>query len=275
MTTDLLLAAGIGLIGGLHVATWGMFKDAPHEGFARSKYVRAILLAGTLGIILQLATGLDVRSASGALVFFGIIYALERAVEEIYKTFLREQDQSKYFIPMQFHIQGRVVQNRAARWAVAAGCVAAGLAALAVVNAAEQAFAHWPPVAAILLVGGVGGWISAFGGAFKDAPIEGFETLKFFRSPALATAWAYLLAHIAQGYVTIALAAIGFTVATIETYKTFFFPSKPRGKFAGKPILFPEILRWRLRFVPLYAAIWLLLLVGWCAALTGRNGGLL
>jgi hypothetical protein len=130
-------------------------------------------------------------------------------------------------------------------------------------------------VAAILLVGGVGGWISAFGGAFKDAPIEGFETLKFFRSPALATAWAYLLAHIAQGYVTIALAAIGFTVATIETYKTFFFPSKPRGKFAGKPILFPEILRWRLRFVPLYAAIWLLLLVGWCAALTGRNGGLL
>ena len=33
-------------------------------------------------------------------------------------------------------------------------------------------------------------------------------------------------------------AAEGFTVATLETYKTFFFPTKPRGKFANKPILF-------------------------------------
>jgi hypothetical protein len=59
----------------------------------------------------------------------------------------------------------------------------------------------------------------------------------------------------------IAIAAEGFTVASIETYKTFFFPNKPRGKFAGKPILHPEYLEKRRAFVPLYAGIWALVIV--------------
>jgi hypothetical protein len=45
-------------------------------------------------------------------------------------------------------------------------------------------------------------------------------------------------------------------VATIETYKTFFFPNKPRGKFAGKPILFPRILEQRKYVAILYGCIW-------------------
>jgi len=67
----------------------------------------------------------------------------------------------------------------------------------------------------------------------------------------------------------IAIAAEGFTVASIETYKTFFFPHKPRGKFAGKPILFPEHLERRKRFVPLYAGIWALVLGHLAWALLG------
>ena len=39
------------------------------------------------------------------------------------------------------------------------------------------------------------------------------------------------------------VASIGYERATAETYKTFFFPSKPRGKFAGKPVLFPGYAR--------------------------------
>ena len=270
---DFLLATAIGLAAGTHIATWGMFKDAPHEGFEWRKYARAIVLAGVIAAIVQRTTGFPAGSVAGALAFFGIVYALERAVEEIYKTFLREQDQSKYTIPMQFHVLGRIVESRAVRWSAAAGLVATGLLALAGVRAAEGWLAGWPPLAAVFLIGGVGGWISACAGAFKDAPIEGFETLKFLRSPALAGGWAILLTHVAADYTTIALAAIGFTVATIETYKTFFFPSRPRGKFAGKPILYPAILRWRLRFVPLYAAIWLALLAGWIAALRDLHAG--
>jgi len=36
------IAAAVGLAAGLHAATWGAFKDAPHEGFhwSRSSAVR-------------------------------------------------------------------------------------------------------------------------------------------------------------------------------------------------------------------------------------------
>jgi len=46
------------------------------------------------------------------------------------------------------------------------------------------------------VLGSTVGWLIACGGAFKDAPIEGFEWLKLF-------------------------------------------PTRPRGKFAGKPVAFP------------------------------------
>jgi hypothetical protein len=67
----------------------------------------------------------------------------------------------------------------------------------------------------------------------------------------------------------VTLAATGYTIATTETYKTFFFPAKPRGKFAGMPIRFPEMLRRRQRFVPLYVAIW----AGVLAAIAGATHG--
>ena len=140
---------------------------------------------------------------------------------------------------------------------------------------ALQRYTTLAPLTAVLLVGSVGGWLSAFGGAFKDAPIEGFETLKFFRSPLVALAWALVLALLTSQYLFIALAGLGYTVATIETYKTFFFPHKPRGKFAGKPILFPQFVRWRYRFAPLYAAIWLAVLVNLGLALGEPRRGLL
>lgn len=79
------------------------------------------------------------------------------------------------------------------------------------------------PLWSLILVSGAGGWYSAFGGAFKDAPIEGFETLKFFRSPVVATIYGLLVSNFTESYPLIALCAIGFTVATLDTYKTFWF----------------------------------------------------
>jgi hypothetical protein len=119
--------------------------------------------------------------------------------------------------------------------------------------------------------GSLGGWISAFFGAWKDAPLEGFETFKFFRSPVVAATYALILSNFTDSLLMIALAAEGFTVATLETYKTFFFPSKPRGKFAGKPILFPQMLQRRQYFVPVYVFIWLTVVSGFVLAFM-RNG---
>jgi hypothetical protein len=159
---------------------------------------------------------------------------------------------------------GKPVLDRRRRLAVAAG-VGAGALLLAFWTAHLEAASL--PLPVLLLIGSAAGWVSAIGGAWKDAPIEGFETLKFFRSPAITGTYAFLISRLDGRMLVVALCALGFTVATIETYKTFFFPSKPRGKFANKPIVHPEWLRFRLRFVPLYVGIWVFVVGSFAQAL--------
>lgn len=264
-----VLAALVGLIAGVHAATWGMYKDVPHEGFSGRKYLRSPLLGTVLGVMVQAATGLDPRDPASLVVLFGMVYAVERAAAEIYKTFLREEDQAKYFIPMQFHVMGRVVQSRATR--LMAGVLYTALLVVLVVVVAhlDRSGAGRALGWAALLIGSLGGWISAFGGAWKDAPSEGFQLFKFFRSPLLALLYAAGLSYLTDNLLTITLGATGYTVATTETYKTFFFPAKPRGKFAGRPVIYPGLLRWRQRFVPLYIAIWIAVAISLTAALMG------
>jgi len=272
---NIAVALAIGLLSGAHTSTWGMYKDSPHEGFTWRKYFRSIVLSGALAVVWELALGFDLARAWMRFVLFGLTYVTERGLVELYKTYLREEDQSKYFIPMQFHVMGRVVESRRVRWAVAAGWVVVVLGVvfgLRAFQAASPALSGWMVV---LLVGSIGGWLSAFGGAFKDAPVEGFETFKFFRSPATALFWAAVVAVFSRDFLHIALCGLGYTVATIETYKTFFFPHRPRGKFAGKPILFPGLLTWRYRFAPLYAAIWVAVLVNLAVAFSEPRAGLL
>jgi hypothetical protein len=263
------IALAIGLLSGAHTSTWGMYKDSPHEGFAWRKYFRSILLSGAIAVVWTAVVGFDLGLAWARVVLFGLTYVTERGLVELYKTYLREEDQSKYFIPMQFHVMGRVVESRRVRWAVAAGWVAAIVLVAWGLRSFQGANQSLPGWAVVLVIGSIGGWLSAFGGAFKDAPVEGFETFKFFRSPAIALSWAAVVACFSRDYLHIALCGLGYTVATIETYKTFFFPNKPRGKFAGKPILHPEHLERRRAFVPLYAGIWLLVLGHLAWALVG------
>jgi hypothetical protein len=258
----------VGIAAGAHTSTWGMYKDALHEGFTWRKYLRSILLSSCIAPLLAVALRVPATNIGDLLVLFGVTYVLERALAEFYKTFLRQEDQAKYFIPMQFAVRGRVVESRRTRVfvgvAVAAVALALGLGVLLL----QPSSAIRPPGFAFALAGGLAGLFSAIGGAWKDAPIEGFETFKFFRSPVFAAGYALLLANFTDSLFLAATGGLGFTVATLETYKTFFFPSKPRGKFAGKPIRFPTMLVRRNWFVPLYAGIWVVLLAGFAAALT-------
>ncbi len=250
----------IGLLSGVHAASWGMYKDAPHEGFERRKFLRSIILGGAIGPVAAYLMRLDPTTASGAVLLFGMAYVVERLIAEIYKTFLRQSDQSKYAIPMQLAVLGRPVESRTVRVALGA-CYSAALLALMIL--VHRFLQHTGPVSLgmVALVGSIGGWISALGGAWKDAPFEGFQPLKFLRSPLLAVGWALLLAQLSGDLVVVAFAATGYTIATTESYKTFLFPSRPRGKFAGKPVQFPEILLKRNRVIPIYVGIWLVVLL--------------
>lgn len=264
-----LVVVLVGALAGTHTATWGMYKDAPHEGFRR--YTRSIVVSTVVAPIAWVLAGLDATRVADLVLLFGVVYVVERGLTEFYKVYWRDEDQSKYFIPMQFHVFGRVIHDRAVRLAIGIPHAAVIIGLLFVIRWL-QATSELPFLLLVVTVGSLGGWISAFGGAFKDAPIEGFEWLKFFRSPVVAALYALLLSTFTRDLVVIALAAEGFTVATLETYKTFFFPSKPRGKFAGKPVLFPAMLRIRQRFVPVYVLIWATVISGILLAVLSGEG---
>jgi 2-keto-3-deoxy-L-rhamnonate aldolase RhmA len=152
------------------------------------------------------------------------------------------------------------------RLGIGLGFVGVAFGLLWIVRGLQPAPGEEGPLWQLLLIASIGGWYSACGGAFKDAPIEGFEWFKFFRSPVSAGFYGFLVSHFTESYPLVTLCAIGYTVATLETYKTFFFPSKPRGKFAGKPILYPEMLEKRQYFVPVYVLIWLGLVTSFTVA---------
>ena len=274
---EFLIALITGLVSGLHTSTWGMYKDSPHEGFGWPKYFRSMIVGGIYGPLVWQITGLPVLTATGIFLLWGSTYLVERATLEIWKSFLRTEDQSKYFIPMQLHVFGKVVESKRDRYIAAffyvGGIVLVGWGLISLWGLYKNGDLAWNPYV-ILLFLSVGGWISAFGGAWKDAPIEGFEWFKFFRSPAVAYFWGWVVANLTDNFVVITLCSIGFTIATIETYKTFFFPSRPRGKFQGKPILFPEMLRKRQNFIPVYVLCWLYVIVAGVLAFLGPHSGL-
>jgi hypothetical protein len=272
---NFMIAIVVGLTAGAHSSTWGMYKDAPYEGFTYRKYFRSIVLSGLLGVTIWVVTQMDVRTASNIFVLFGFIYGIERAILEFYKTFLRNEDQSKYFIPMQFHVQGKIVESKSRRLMIGAFYLIGVLVVFGTIYYLDRLDLNLPWWIVVFFIGSAGGWISAFGGAWKDAPIEGFELFKFFRSPAITAFYALLLSFFTQSYLFIAVGALGYTVATIETYKTFFFPSKPRGKFAGKEISFPEMLKRRQRFVPLYVSIWIAIIITFLIAISQPFEGLM
>lgn len=254
-----LIALAVGLLAGTHIATWGMYKDAPHEGFRRFK--RSVIVGAIVGPLIVTLVPRDWLSAGGLALLFGVAYVCERGATEFYKVFIRNEDQSKYFIPMQFHVFGKVIPPGPFRVAVAVGYAVVFVGAGVLVHLANSSSFTAPRWLLFGLIGSSLGWLIALGGAFKDAPIEGFEWLKFFRSPVIAGIYAALLSPFTGSYLLAALGGAGYSIATIETYKTLFFPNRPRGKFAGKPILYPEHLETRKRFVPLYAAIWAAVIV--------------
>lgn len=272
--TAYLIALLVGLAAGTHAATWGMYKDSVYEGFSRTKYLRSILLAGGLAILAERVLGLDMARAGSLVVLFGVTYVLERGAFEFYKVFIRNEDQSKYFIPMTFAVGGRILQSQGLRWLAGAAYLVLIGAAFVGVHFLGTARLPLPSVIMVVLVGSAVGWLSAFGGAWKDAPLEGFQVFKFFRSPAIAGGFALLLSLLTTNYDLIALGALGFTIATIETYKKFFNRDKAPGKFTGKPVRHPEMYLKRKRFVPVYVGLWMLIGLSIALALVEPSQGI-
>jgi len=225
----------VGLMCGLHAATWGGFKDSPFEGFKPVSFVRSVSLG--LGTALALALATDLESTQSMIVLVGLCYALERLATEWWKSVLRDDDQSAYSIPMRLAVHGRPIDDPGRRHAIGAMIAIGILLAWWVAREIQHAVSPLP-LWSLVLVAGLGGWLTAVGGAWKDAPVEGFSGWKFLRSPVVATAWAVILSRFTDDWVLLTMAAAGWSVISIETYKTFLTGGRPPGKFADKPVRF-------------------------------------
>src|SRR4051812_32772149 len=167
--TYLPFALLLGILAGLHTATWGMYKDAPHEGFTWFRYFRSPMVGFVMALIAYLVARPDLSRPGQAVLFFGLAYVLERGAIEFWKTFLRDEDQSKYFIPMQFAVFGKVIHGKAQRLLI--GVPMALIIVLVFLGV------HWVsrrvsppggvPIVVVFLVMSISGWISAFLGAWK------------------------------------------------------------------------------------------------------------
>jgi hypothetical protein len=261
----------VGLLGcltGLHAASWGAFKDSPFEGFRMTSFVRSILVAVAAAVALSTQTRLE--STLFPVVLIGLLYAAERLVTEWWKSFVREDEQDSYSIPMRIAVGGRPVNARLPRYATGLG-VASALA-LACWAAVSLQPARPGPIWQSVLVGGAGGWLTAVGGAWKDAPIEGFSGWKFLRSPVVATTWALVLLPFTDSWAVLAVSAGGLSVASIETYKTFLTGGRPPGKFVGKPVRWPHRTA-RERCRQLHSGLYVLFTCGFGGALLVNDAG--
>jgi hypothetical protein len=244
---NIAVALAIGLLSGAHTSTWGMYKDSPHEGFTWRKYFRSIVLSGALAVVWELALGFDLARAWMRFVLFGLTYVTERGLVELYKTYLARRTSrstSSDAIPRD-GTRGREPPRAlavAAGWVVVVLGVVFGLRAFQA--ASPRCRAGWSSSSSAA---------SAAGSPRSAAPSRTRRSRASRPSSSSAArrrrSSGRRSSRCSAATSSTSPSAVSATpVATIETYKTFFFPHRPRGKFAGKPILFPGLLTWRYRF---------------------------
>lgn len=213
-------ALAVVVVSGLYTSLWGAFKDCPYEGFKRRTFLRSVyfhlaILAALLVVPSRRAAVLGL----GAVQLFYLVMGIERFLAEIYKGFFRTEDQEKYFVPSRITFFGHHVGSDLLRRGVGTAIVAV-VFAVALIDVRVDSY--W----AFLAVAYGSGLVVALGGAYKDAPFEGFKPLKFQRSALVLAAFSplFYLLNDPQAPVTVGFLIYmngGLERFAVEYYKTY------------------------------------------------------
>lgn len=208
------------VLSGLYTSLWGAFKDCPYENFKPATFPRSIWFS--LGIwgfyeLLVPHLGLNVLPLSTLNVFqlFFFVMGVERFLAELYKGFFRTEDQSKYFIPSRVTMLGKPVKSEILRKSVGILLVSITLAAAFLSLEITQ---YWQFLATSYATG----LLVSLGGAYKDAPFEGFQPLKFQRSAvvlAVSSPLFFFLGPVSLGFLIYMNG--GLERFLVEYYKTY------------------------------------------------------
>ena len=223
------------LVSGLYTCLWGVFKDAPYEGFKPKTFPRSMYFHVAIFLPLYFIPYFSAQFQQLGLVqIFFLIMGLERFLAEIYKGFFRTEDQQKYFVPSRIAFFGRSVTSDFLRYGAGALIVAIVFAFLLIAAPIKSFWGY-------LATGYCTGLLVALGGAYKDAPFEGFKWLKFQRSGVVLAALSPLFYFLGSPEHPVGLGFLiymngGLERFTVEYYKTYiqrnmsgkFQPNLPR-----------------------------------------------
>ena len=171
----------VAIVSGLYTSLWGAFKDSPYEGLKPKTFPRSIYFhVGLFFALTSIPPFSSYLRALSLFQLFFVVMGLERFLAELYKGFFRTEDQEKYFVPSRITFLGVHIGNdwvRRGAGLLLVGCVfAVLLIQIPIVR----------PVTFLMVAYG-SGLVVSMGGAYKDAPFEGFKWLKFQRSAVVVS----------------------------------------------------------------------------------------
>src|SRR5688572_25415 len=250
-----LIASALGLLAGLHAASYGAYKDSPHESFLLRRFVRELVFA--VGITSALAAA-GVWDGQSAFIIYLSAFALSRIATEFWKLFVRVEPQQGYRIPTQIHWVKGVVHNPLIRLALGFGFLASiyGIYELARVLPQE-----WPLPLRGLAVGLSIGICEGIAGAYKDGSIEGFYWHKFAKSPTFGALGGLIASGHTDHPLFLLLAAIGSMRMFLELIFKVAVPGYAPGKFKSMTGPFTEWVTLRHHFLLPYVVTWALYVV--------------
>ena len=216
------------LISGLYTSLWGAFKDSPYEGFKPGTFPRSVYFHVAIFLPLYFAPYFSAKFHHLGLVqIFFLVMGIERFLAEIYKGFFRTEDQKKYFVPSRITFFGRHVASDLLRYAVGTVIVAVVFGFLLVEMPMQS---YWAYLATAYCTG----LIVALGGAYKDAPFEGFDWLKFQRSGAVLAVLSPLFYSLADPEYPVALGFLIYMNGGLERFAVEYYKTYIQRNMSGK-----------------------------------------
>ncbi len=229
---NIIYALIISAISGFYTSLWGAFKDSPYEGLKPKTFPRSIFFS--IGVYFTLYGAAELfpffkEPFSNLKLFqiFFLVMGLERILTEIYKAFFRTEDQSKYFIPSRITVLGKPVKSDLSRYFF--GLVITTIIFTSVFLPFKiTSFWHF------LMVAYGTGLIVAFGGAYKDAPFEGFDWLKFQRSSFVLALCSPLFYFISSPEAPLSLGIVIYMNGGLERFVVEYLKTYIQRNMSGK-----------------------------------------
>ncbi len=225
---SLPIALAVTIVSGLYTSLWGAFKDSPYEGLKPWTFPRSIVFHVVIFLVLA---GLPLFRGSfsrlSLVQIFFLTMGIERFVAELYKGFFRTEDQSKYLVPSRITFLGRHVGSDLLRYGAGVVLVSGVFCLLLL----EYPMRHY---SGFLITAYCTGLLVSLGGAYKDAPFEGFKPLKFQRSAVVLAVCSPLFYFINGADTPVSLGYLIYMYGGLERFVVEYYKTYIQRTMSGK-----------------------------------------